>query len=111
MRARAVVRKLHSCKGMPIKAFVRAVGVAERHLAGTGRPGSAAVCPGAAGSVVDAVEPAVWVLLVGWPKTVIAERVRSVTVLEDRGGEVAAGIRIAGSGDTDRAVPESTRAV
>jgi transposase len=87
----AEIRRLHMSEGMPIKAIVRKLGVsrnAVRRALASELPPRYSRPP--RGSAVDAVEPAIRVLLASWPTmpaTVIAERIdwdRSLTVLKDR---------------------------
>jgi transposase len=87
----AEIRRLHRAEGMPIKAIVRKLGVSRnavrRALASEGPPKYRRA---GRGSVVDAVEPQIRVLLEQWPSmpaTVIAERIgwdHSLTTLKDR---------------------------
>ena len=87
----AEIRRLHRAEGVPIKAIARQLGISRN----TVRRALAADAPPryrrpVRGSIVDAVEPQIRVLLAQWPTmpaTVIAERVgwsRSLTVLKDR---------------------------
>ena len=87
----AEIRRLHRAEGVPIKEVARRLGVARN----TVRAALAADRPPryhrpAKGSLVDAVEPAVRVLLAEYPRmpaTVIAERIgwtHSITILKDR---------------------------
>lgn len=80
--------RLHLAEGMPIKAIVRKLGSGQEHGSQRGAFGAAvAVCAGWVGSIVDAVEPQIRVLLKEFPEmpaTVIAEWIgwdRSMTVV------------------------------
>ena len=87
----AEIRRLHRAEGMPIRAIARMLGVGRntvrRALASQGPPRYRRP---AKGSIVDAVEPQIRVLLAQWPLMpvpVIAERIgwqRGLTVLKDR---------------------------
>jgi transposase len=87
----AEIRRLHRAEAVPIKVIVRRLGVSRnavrRALARDSPPKYERP---ARGSIVDAVEPAIRMLLADWPQmpaTVIAERIgweRSLTVLKDR---------------------------
>jgi transposase len=87
----AKIRWLHRAERMPIRQVARVMGCSKntvkRALAGDGPPRYQA---GAAGSIVDAVEPRIRELLQAWPTmpaTVIAERIgwtHGLTVLKDR---------------------------
>jgi transposase len=87
----AEIRRLHRAEGVPIKVIARRLKVSRN----TVRKALAAAEPpsyrrAAKGSIVDAVEPQIRVLLAetpSMPATVIAERIgweRSLTVLKDR---------------------------
>jgi transposase len=87
----AEIRRLHRVEQLPIKAIARRLRVsrnAVRRALARDTPPRYARAP--AGSIVDAVEPAIRELLKGtpdMPSTVIAERIgwdRSVTVIRDR---------------------------
>jgi transposase len=87
----AEIRQLYLAEGMPIKAIARRLGLSRNTVRGAVRsvqpPRYART---ASGSIVDAVEPRIRVLLKEFPQmpaTVIAERIgwtRSLTVLKDR---------------------------
>jgi transposase len=91
----AEIRRLHRAEGMGIKAIVRRLGLARntvREALRSDEPPRYERAP--AGSVVDAVEPAIRDLLREFPSmptTVIAERIgwdRGITVLRDRVAEL-----------------------
>ncbi len=87
----AEIRRLHRSESVPIKVIARRLGISKN----TVRKALASAVPpryerAAKGSIVDAVEPQIRVLLrdcPSMPATVIAERIgwaRSLTVLKDR---------------------------
>jgi transposase len=91
----AEIRRLHRAEGMGIKAIARRLRLARN----TVREAVRSEVPPcyerpSAGSIVDAVEPAIRALLAEFPSmpaTVIAERIgwdRGITVLRDRVGEL-----------------------
>jgi len=91
----AEIRRLHRAEGLPIKMIARMLGVSRN----TVRAAVASDLPpryerGAAGSIVDEVEPRIRELLAAYPSmpaTVIAERVgwgRGLTVFKERVAEL-----------------------
>src|SRR5919198_4420008 len=87
----AEIRRLHRAEGLPIRVIARVLGVSRN----TVRAALASNVPPRyqrrpAGSIVDAVEPRIRLLLQAYPRmpaTVIAERIgwtNSITVLRDR---------------------------
>lgn len=107
----AEIRRLHRAEGVPIKEIARRLGVARN----TVRAALAANEPPkyvrqAKGSLVDAVEPRMRVLLREFPRmpaTVIAERIgweHSITILKDRIREIRP--EYAGVDPADRLVHE-----
>ena len=97
----AEIRRLHLAEGMGVKAIVRRLGVARNTVRAALR---SEVAPKyereAAGSAVDAFEPAIRRLLAvtpDMPATVIAERVgwtRGITVLRERVAELRPAYRV-----------------
>jgi transposase len=96
----AEIRRLHRAEKMPIKAIARMLGVSKntvrRALRASEPPRYERQGPG---SIVDAVEPRIRLLLKDYPRmpaTVIAERIgwtQSITVLRDRVRELRPGPR------------------
>ena len=87
----AEIRRLHRAEGVSIKEISRRLGLARNTVRAALRSVQAPVpVRGPRGSLADAVEPQVRVLLASWPKmpsTVIAERIGwsySLTTLKDR---------------------------